>query len=154
MVSGSISVEKPPPATQQKYAVTCRSSHFAKCAPPQIDLNLKEMKRFTILHNQEPHNSSLLRRDSVPLGVWLPTFRNDRAVFFFESLILDKEGSKFLRNVGTIHSMTQGNTLCSITVRTSSLARSFMILRLYITAEDTQSDKWAALTFRNRASYI
>ena len=75
----------------------------------------------------------------MPLGVWLPTFRNDRAVFF-DGLILDDEGTKFLQNVGTIHSVTKGHTLSSITVKTSSLATSFVVLRLYIKAEDTQRD--------------
>ena len=76
----------------------------------------------------------------MPLGVWLPTFRNDRAVFFFDGLTLDDEGTKFLQNVGTIHSVTKGHTLSSITVKTSSLATSFVVLRLYIKAEDTQRD--------------
>ena len=141
----SISVETPPPASQQKSTATCCSSHFVKGAPPQIDLNLKEMKQFPILHNKEPHVSSLLRWDSVPLGVWLPTFRNERAVFF-DGLTRHYEGNKFLRKAGTIHSMTQGHTLSSITVRTSGLSRNFMIWRLYIKAEDTQRDKWAELS--------
>ena len=72
----------------------------------------------------------------MQLGVWLPTFRNDRAVFF-DGLTLDDEGTRLLQNVGTIHSMTQGHTLSSVTVTASSLARSFMILRLYVKAEDT-----------------
>jgi len=76
----------------------------------------------------------------VPLGVWLPTFRKDRAVFFFDGLTLGDEGTKFLRYAGTIHSVTRGHTLSSITVKASSLARSFMI------AEDTQRDKWPALS--------
>ena len=82
----------------------------------------------------------------MSMGVWLPTFRNDLAVFFFDDSTLDDEGTKFLRNVGTIHSVTQGHTLSSITASASSLARSFMILRLYIKAEDTQLDKLAALS--------